>query len=594
MKTFYISLALCANILSLSNSLLSAQCIKPDSALEAQIDQQLKTLSQTDKVELMCSAAIFPQVTNGAMLTNLPNLQGQAASFNRQIPKRIGQIMATEGRNRFSPQEFGEDVWLNQQMAVEVTKGMQGSNLNHIDNLHQAACLMDYPGMAEIHSKEELLDPYLEPYKACCKAGALSISIVGGACNGQPFLSSHQLLSEWIKQGLIWDGLLSANSSHIENLWRKYHVANNTKDAIALAINAGIDLAIPTETTSYKACLEELVNEGTISKDRLDDAVRRILRYSIRTQGAIHTQDVKPLSAADSTKLKQDAVRMSEECMVLLKNQGDLLPLNPAQKILLLSSDHRLVDAMSQQFENMDTFASTNFKDFKKAASHADVVVIQANDNISESLLSKICSFSKPVVLLLEDKTTCINQDLTTKCQSLVHIFTTGEFGYKALANLLSGKANFSARMPYTLHLPKKGKSDIDITYPFGYGLSYSQVSYANIRIKQMANSIKPGIIPSEIKGTEKDKIIVCIDVTNHSDREVREPILMFVSNPSQTNRPRLRSFKKLGLAPHETKTVELTLRVSDLACINQELKWMVETGEYQITVANQTIKFGK
>ena len=183
-------------------------------------------------------------------------------------------------------------------------------------------------------------------------------------------------------------------------------------------------------------------------------------------------------------------------------------------------------------------------------------------------------------------------------------------YGGDALANLLSGEANFSAKLPYTY--PKYHGSFITydckpcefvetmegaynyeantvVQWPFGWGLSYSEVEISNLRVTDIPTALNAG--SENLKYNKNDKIAFTFDVTNKSDIAVKEPVLLYVSDLVASLTPdvkRLRSFKKVSLAPHETKTVTLRVRPSDLAFVNEQLEWVLEPGEFRVTVGNQ------
>ena len=183
-------------------------------------------------------------------------------------------------------------------------------------------------------------------------------------------------------------------------------------------------------------------------------------------------------------------------------------------------------------------------------------------------------------------------------------------YGGDALANLLSGEANFSAKLPYTY--PKYHGSFITydckpcefvetmegaynyeantvVQWPFGWGLSYSEVEISNLRVTDIPTALNAG--SENLKYNKNDKIAFTFEVTNKSDIAVKEPVLLYVSDLVASLTPdvkRLRSFKKVSLAPHETKTVTLRVRPSDLAFVNEQLEWVLEPGEFRVTVGNQ------
>lgn len=308
--------------------------------------------------------------TYGATL--FPHEIGQGASFNVDIPYRIGQITAYESRACLIPwvyapvmdlarsplwarmyESFGEDVFVNARMATELMRGLQGDDPNHIGMYNVAACLKHYMAYgATVSGKDrtpssvsyrDLMEKYFQPFKACCEAGALSVMVCSANNCGMPFHANRKLLTEWLKEGLDWDGMIVTDWADIDFLWKRDHVAANKKDAIAMAVNAGVDMAMDPYSTEFCPLLIELVNEGRVSMERIDDAVRRILRLKIRvglldrdTWDIPYEADLKSIyKDVGSDEFAREAVKMAEECMVLLKNDDAILPLKKGARVFV-------------------------------------------------------------------------------------------------------------------------------------------------------------------------------------------------------------------------------------------------------------------
>ena len=624
--------------------------------------------------------------------TLFPQEVGQGASFNAAIPRRIGEITAYESRACLIPwvyspvmdvarsplwprmwESFGEDVLLNGIMASELTRGLQGDDPNHVGMYNVAACLKHYLAYgAAVSGKDrtpssvtyrEMMEKYFQPFRMCCEAGALSLMVNSANNNGVPFHANRRLLTEWLKEGLDWDGMIVTDWADIDNIWKRDHVAANKKDAIALAINAGIDMTMDPYSTDFCDLLEELVNEGRVPMSRIDDAVRRILRLKIRV-GLMErtTWEAKKGLYPDfgSDKFAREATTMAEECMVLLKNEQNVLPLRQGAKLFVCGPNansframnggwtytwqgnktdeiareigkyRTFLGALEQKFgrENVTFSEMVRYdeKDFrvdhkvsdagsvKEKIAAADVIVAVVGENSytetpgniddlnlslnQQEMVKSLAQYGKPIVLVLNEGRPRIVNEIEPLAKAVVHTFLPGNHGGDALANLLSGEANFSGRMPYTY--PKyhgsfitydckpceyvetmSGAYNYDanttVQWTFGSGLSYSEVKYSNLKLE---------------KG---DPLRFTVDVTNQSDRSLKEPVLLFVSDLVASLTPdvkRLRAFTKVELAAHETKTITLTVRPSDLAFVNEDLQWVLEPGQFRATVGNQRVEF--
>jgi beta-glucosidase len=667
--------------------------------------------------------------------TLFPQEVGQGSSFNPAIPRRIGEITAYETRACLIPwvyspvmdvarsplwprmwESFGEDVLLNGIMASELTRGLQGDNPNSVGMQNVAACLKHYMAYgAAVSGKDrtpssvtyrDMMEKYFQPFRMCCEAGALSLMVNSANNNGVPFHANHRLLTEWLKEGLDWDGMIVTDWADIDNIWRRDHVAATKKDAIALAINAGIDMTMDPYSTDFCDLLIELVNEGRVPMSRIDDAVRRILRLKIRI-GLMDrsTWDIpygntekgkakkgkkapKTLSAMypdfGSDKFAQEATSMAEECMVLLKNEQQVLPLRKGAKLFVCGPNANSFRTMNGgwtytwqgnqtdeiatkigkyrtflgaleakfgkenvAFSEMVRYDARNFNLDHKAQdgqqgddaikakiAAADVIVAFVGENSytetpgnitlspnQQDMVRSLSGYGKPIVLVLNEGRPRIVSGIEPLAKAVVHTFLPGNYGGDALANLLAGEANFSGRMPYTY--PKHHGSFITydckpceyvetmagaynydanttVQWTFGSGISYSEVKYANLRVEtpKAAGKVKSskGFSPKSAAGTKYDgDLRFSVDVTNQSDRKVKEPVLLFVSDLVASLTPdvkRLRAFTKVELDAHETKTVTLTVHPSDLAFVNEDMEWVLEPGQFRAAVGNQRVEF--
>lgn len=671
--------------------------------------------------------------------TLFPQEVSQGASFNKNIPYRIGQITAYESRAALIPwvyspvmdvarsplwsrmwESFGEDWHVNAIMASQLTRGLQGDDPNHLGMNNVAACLKHYLAYGAVISGKdrtpssvtyrEMMEKYFQPFRACIEAGALSLMVNSGNNSGMPFHANRKLLTEWAKEGLNWDGMIVTDWADIDNLWKRDHVAANKKDAICMAINAGIDMTMDPYSTDFCTLLTELVNEGRVPMSRIDDAVRRILRLKIRiglmdrSTWDIPYERVKGMKKKDKTltemypdfgsdKFAQEATSMAEECMVLLKNKDNILPLKQGTKLFVCgpNADNfrpmnggwsytwqgNMTDSVCRAIGKYNTFYTALANKFGKdnvefsemvkydmtpemwrndmqvpelliedgnrtadKIARADVIVACIGENsycetvgnIDDLTLSQnqldmvkaLAQFGKPIILVLNEGRPRIIADIEPLASAVVHTFLPSNYGGDALANLLAGDANFSGRLPYTY--PKYHGSFITydckpaefvetmegaynyeahtvVQWPFGYGLSYSDVKYSNFKLTHQPATTGTaaatcGFSPATAAGpqyAEGDMLTFTVDVTNNSNRAVKEPVLLFVSDLVATLTPdvkRLRAFDKVDLAPGETKTVTFKVAPSDLSYVNEDMQWILEPGQFSATCGNESVTF--
>ena len=613
------------------------------------------------------------------------------ASFNPMLARQAAEVTAYETRAAdcpwtYSPtvdltrdprwsrvwENYGEDPLVNAIMGAEQVKGFQGENPNKIGCRNIATSVKHYLGYGAPRtgkdrtpayiSPSDLREKFFEPYRACIEAGALTVMVNSGSINGRPVHANNELLTRWLKEDLNWDGMIVTDWADINNLYTREYVAEDKKEAIEMAINAGIDMSMEPYDLNFCTLLKELVNEGRVSLERIDDAVRRVLRLKYRL-GLFDTPDTYPRDYADfaSPKHQAIAIKAAEESMILLKNVDGILQLKKGVRILITgpnansmrclnggwsySWQGHLTDRFASEYNTIyeavtDKFGKGNVileqgitypsegayyeenePEIEKAvAAAADVDLILAcigensycetPGNLSDLALSEnqrnlvkaLATTGKPIVLIINGGRPRIISDIEPLAKAVVNVLLPGNFGGDALANILSGDANPSAKMPYTYprhqaelttydyrvseEMDKmEGAYDYDavvsVQWPFGYGLSYTDFSYDNLRC-------------SKTEFNADDELVFSIDVTNTGNVAGKEVVMLFsrdmVASLTPENR-RLRAFNKIALKPGETKTVTLPLKASDLAFVGHDGKWVLEKGKFRIQVGSNTLE---
>ena len=619
--------------------------------------------------------------------TLFPQNINVGATFNRDIARQCAEATAYEtravsvpwtfcptvdlGRDARWPriwENFGEDCYLNAEMGRMQTLGFQGNDPKHIDQQHVAVSLKHYLGYGvpwsgkdrtpAYISPSDLREKHFAPFLAAIREGAASIMVNSASVNGMPVHANHELLTVWLKEQTGWDGVLITDWADINNLYTRERVAKDKKDALCIAINAGIDMIM--EPYSVDACilLKELVEEGKIPMSRIDDAVSRILRMKERLGLYKHpTQRLKDYPKFGGKEFAQLALDGAVESMVLLKNEGNILPLAKGKKILVTGPNanqmrclnggwsytwqgHR-TDEFAQQYNTIyealcneygqqnvvlcqgvtyneqGKYWEENMPDIEaavRAAKDVDIIVAcigensytETPGNLSDLTLSQnqrdlvkaLSQTGKPIVLILNEGRPRIISDIVPLCQAVVDILLPGNYGGDALALLLSGKRNFSGRMPYTYPSEINSLANYDFKkseevgtmegaydynaritqqWGFGTGLSYTTFEYANLRV-------------DKAHFTKDDVLTVSVDVTNKGRMAGKESILLYSSDLIASMTPdgrRLRQFDKISLNPGETRTVTLQLPASDLAFVGYDGHWRLEEGNFLLTVGS-------
>ncbi|MDE6162664.1 MAG: glycoside hydrolase family 3 protein, partial [Bacteroides sp.] len=297
--------------------------------------------------------------------TYFPQGINMAAAFNRELTKRCAEITAYETRAccvpwTFAPvmdlgrdarwprmwESFGEDAYVNAQMAVQAVRGLQGDNPNQVDEYHVSSCIKHFMGYGvPVSGKDrtpssitdiDMREKYFAPFLAAIRAGALSLMVNSANNSGVAFHANKELLTGWLKEDLNWDGMIVTDWNDINNLYSRDHIASSKKDAVRLAVNAGIDMAMIPSEIDFCADLKELVKEGAVPMERIDDAVRRILRLKFRL-GLFDNPywDIRKYEKFGGQEFAEVALQAARESEVLLKNEEDILPLRRGTKILL-------------------------------------------------------------------------------------------------------------------------------------------------------------------------------------------------------------------------------------------------------------------
>ena len=621
--------------------------------------------------------------------TLFPQNINVAATFNREIARHSAEATAYETRAvsvpwTFSPtvdlgrdarwpriwENFGEDCYLTSEMGKAMVYGFQGEDPNNIDQYHIATSMKHFMGYGvpwtgkdrtpAYISPANLREKHFAPFLAGLQAGALTVMVNSASVNGMPMHANKEILTGWLKEETGWDGVLITDWADINNLYTREMVAKDKKDALRIAINAGIDMIM--EPYSCDACgyLIELVKEGKIPMSRIDDACRRVLRMKYRLDLFNHpTQKLKNYPKFGGEEFAKLALEGATESMVLLKNEGNILPLQHGKKILLTgpnANQMRCLDggwSYTWQGHRTDEFAgkyNTIYEAFCNeygkenvilnqgvtynekgkyweenepqilgavaAAKDADVIVACIGENsytetpgnltdlwLSENqrnLVKALAQTGKPVILVLNEGRPRLIADIEPLAQGIIDILIPGNMGGDALVNLVSGKSNFSGKMPYTYPKEINSLANYDFKkseevgtmegaydynakitqqWGFGYGLSYTSYQYSNLKVSK--SDFRHG-----------DIIKVSVDVKNTGKVAGKESILLFSSDLVASMVPdgrRLRAFDKVELQPGETKTVTFELKADDLAFVGWDGKWRLEEGEFKLMIADQT-----
>ncbi|SFW85366.1 glycoside hydrolase family 3 N-terminal domain-containing protein [Chitinophaga sancti] len=601
-----------------------------------------------------------------------PQQIAQAASFNPAMAKKAAAVTAYETRASFIPWNFspvldlgrqpvwpriwetyGEDPYLVAEMGKAVIQGYQGDALV-TDKYHVAACLKHYLGYSMPLSghdrtpawipERELREYFLPQFAAAVKAGAKSVMVNSAEINGLPVHANKHILTDILKGELGFKGLVVSDWQDIQYLYQRHRIAKDNKEAVMIAINAGIDMSmVPTDFTFTEALIA-LAKEGKIPMTRIDDAVRRILKVKYETglfeMPVGNAKDYPLFNSAAHNQLNYD---LTAECITLLKNTNNILPLSVGKKILVagpsansmrslnggwsriwqgITSDetekdkNTILEAMRNVFGagNVEYSAGADFdktldvKDAVAKAANVDVIVLcigetsytETPGNIGDirisdaqiELAKALAATGKPIVYVLTEGRPRIISAIEPLSAAVIHAYLAGNEGGNVIADVLAGKINPSGKLPYTY--PRSTNSLVNYyhkytetlqfdetagynpQWEFGFGLSYTQFAYSNLKLS------------SEVLSAATKTITVSVDVTNSGKVTGKEAVLLYVSDEVASITPevkRLRGFEKIELKPGETKTVKFAIDKDRLSFINWQLQRVTEAGDFTVSV---------
>ena len=613
--------------------------------------------------------------TTGSTL--FPQEIAMAATFNRDIVEKAGEITAYETRASYIPwnyspvldlgksplwpriyETFGEDPYLIKTMGASIIRGYQGNDVG--DKYHVAACMKHYLGYGDpLDGKDRtpawipdryMREYFLPPFAEAVKAGAKTIMINSGEINGVPLHASHYMLTDVLRGELHFDGIAVSDWRDIEYLHDRHHIAATQKDAVMIAVNAGVDMSMVPYEYSFYNYLIELVHEGKVPMTRINEAVHRILKVKYELglfEHPVGNPDDYPKFGSD--EFRQVSLQAATEAITLLKNNNNILPLKKDIKVLVTgptANTMRSLDggwSYTWQGEQSDAFAAgkntilaaiqqkigkdnvsyepgaafdslENVKAAVKAAEKADVIVLCLGElsytenvgNIDDlnlpwaqtQLAEELAKTGKPVILVLAEGRPRIVTDAESHSAATIMTYLSGNEGGDALANILFGDANPSGRLPVTyprypnalVNYYRKNLENGNPDDKHGYNPLYEfgyGLSYTTFSYSNLHLS-KPDL-------KDNETLSVTVDVKNTGQREGKESVLLYTSQLYASIAPdtkRLRGYEKVDLKPGETKTVTFKITPKDLAFVNDLSKTVTEAGEFKIQIGDQTLNF--
>ncbi|HBY61533.1 MAG TPA: beta-glucosidase [Solibacterales bacterium] len=612
------------------------------------------------------------QYTRGAAL--LPQAIAVAATWNTDIARRAGEIAAWQTRASGIPWNFypvldigrhpawprlwegyGEDVHIATQMGLAYIEGMQGKDISAPDKV--IACLKHYAGYSMPYNGKDrtpaLLDErtmrqyVLPPFEAAVRAGVPTVMANSAEINGIPGHANHWLLTTVLKKEWGFQGFTVSDWEDIKRLHTRDKVAATPKEAVRMAVMAGVDMSMVPLDYSFYELLLECAKDGSVPMTRIDDAVRRILR--VKFQAGLFERpkgDAKMRAQFERGEFHQANLEAAREAITLLKNAGGVLPLAKGKKILVTgpTADMRsvlnsgwtitwqgdqehlypkdkptILGAIRQAAGagNVTYAPGTSFdKEIDipaavRAAESVDVIVAALGEkaycetpgNIENLMLdepqlrlvAELAKLGKPLVVVLAQGRPRVIRPIVPMAQAIVMAYLPGEQGGRAVADVLFGEVNPSGKLPVTYprgpnghstydYKPLENTGDNPVSFEWPFGHGLSYTTFAYSDLKLSSTKLPQG-----------GSITASVKVTNTGSREGKEVVALYVSDEYRSVSPpnrELKGFQKIALKPGEARTVEFRLTPRDLAFVGLNNKWITEAGTFRVMVGGLTESF--
>ncbi len=605
-----------------------------------------------------------------------PQQLAQAATFNPALVKRGAEITAYEVRAagipwNFSPvldlgrqplwsrffETYGEDVYLAQQMANAAITGYEQGDVSKSTAV--ASCMKHFLGYSFSFSGKDrtpvymgerhLREYYLPTFKTAVDAGAKTVMINSGELNGIPVHADEFVLKTLLRDELGFEGLAVTDWEDIMKLYNIHHVAKDNREAVKMAINAGIDMSMVPNDYAFTEDLIDLVNAGEVPMSRIDEAVSRILQLKVDLglfeNASAPTLEDYPLFGGEEHY--KAAYKAAIESVTLLENKG-ALPLSTSEKILLTGpgADDLIIQngAWSRTWQGIDTFIvkekhltvlgamnrlSSNIAYEKgtsidsienisaavaKAKASSKIVVVLGEkpstekvgdiddltlDQAQIDLVKALSKTGKPIVAVMMFNRPRIVSEIVGLCDAVLMAYQPGSAGGEAIADLLFGNQNPSGKLPFTYprfvntHVTYDHKATEELDAKFGMNAFNPQwtfgsgLSYSTFEYSNLT--------VSDTVFSGSGTMEVTVTVTNTGKMKGKESVLCFVKDHTASITPevkRLRAFDKIELEAGETKTVSFKLSADDLAFVNRDMTWITEPGKFTVSIAGLAKEF--
>ena len=607
-------------------------------------------------------ATIFPQDIAMAATGNVALMEknGEIAALETRaagIPWNFGPVLDL-ARQPMWPrvfETFGEDPYLASTMGAAYIRGQQGNDFS--DPIKVATCMKHYLGYSWPQSgrdrtpayipDRQLREWFVKPFAAAVKAGAMTCMANSSEINGVPVHSSKFYLTDLLRGELGFQGFVVSDWADIENLYTREMVAKDRREAVKMAVLAGVDMSMVPYDYSFYDTLLQLVKDGEVPMQRIDEAVSNILRVKHMLGLFRNPYPTKNLAySVGSEGSRQVNLQAAQEAMTLLKNDGDLLPLAKSQKVLVTGpcanklsvlnggwtftwqgdkeelypqEKYTILEAIREKL-GQDNVTYVDAVAFDKeinlgkavaAAATVDTIIAclgeppycETPGNIDDltmtepqrKLVEGLAKTGKPVVLVLVEGRPRVIRTIVDDAKAILMAYLPGLEGGRAVADVLFGDANPSGKLPFTYpkypggftwydHKPSEEKGGNKYDPLWEFGHGLSYSKFVYHGLRVDRSDMTPG-----------DTLTATVEITNISGRPGKETVQLYLSDVVASVTPPvkvLKRFEKVDIPPNDTKTVRFELRWEDLAFIGRDNKPVVEPGEFKLQVGKMSVSF--
>lgn len=617
---------------------------------------------------LYCIDAVHgANYTKGSTL--FPHNIAMAATRNINLATIGGQVTAAEVRAtgiryNFSPvldvgrqplwprfaETFGEDVHLVKEMGLATIKGYEGNNLKNTNSV--AACMKHFVGYSAPNvgkdrataniSDLQLRELYLPPFQEAVKLGTQTLMVNSAEINGIPVHANKFLLTDVLRKELGFKGVVISDWEDIKKLVERHKTAENYKDAVFQAVNAGIDLCIVPFDYQFTTNLIQLVKEGKISIERINQSVKRVLILK-QTLGLFDQPFVEKSAYPQlfRPEYKTNTLDAAREAITLLKNENNVLPISKTKNLVVLGptahsktsmfgcwsytwqgqdssyfdkKDLTVFDAIKEKSNASKYIKNDELEQQKEKIQNADYIVVclgedayaETPGNIHDlelpieqkNLVKQLQQFNKPIILVLQEGRPRIVREIEPLCKAVVMGYWSGPQAGRAIAEVIFGDINPSGKLPFTYprftgdlltYDHKFLDAAVEVASPYSYNYQFNPqwpfghgLSYTSFKYDSLTLSSDTLVKANKLK--------ITISIKNTGNLEGKEVIELYSKDLVASITPsvkRLRKFTKINLKPGESKRVAFEINSSELAFINKDLKWVTEKGQFEILIGD-------